>query len=95
MSHEWSNKRREKQSFAQQLYVALVLASCMNVPAFADCNVLSGGPAGIATVTLPTNLTVPRDGIVGTILYDSNWVSTPDTKTGCSGSSAVTRGPAH
>jgi len=29
---------------------------------------------------------------VGTILYDSNWVSTPDTTANCSGTSAVTRG---
>jgi len=64
----------------------------MNMPAFADCNVLSGGPVGIATLTLPTNLTVPRDGVVGTILYDSNWVSTPATKANCSGTSAVTFG---
>ena len=64
----------------------------MNVPAFADCTVYGGGPGGIATVTLPTNLTVPRDGIVGTILYDSNWVSTPDTRAGCAAGSVVTRG---
>jgi len=92
MSHEQSNQRREKQSVAQNLFGALVLVSCMNVPAFADCNVLGGGPAGIATVALPTNLTVPRDGVVGTIIYDSNWVSTPDTRANCTSGTAVTRG---
>jgi type 1 fimbria pilin len=93
MSHQWPNKGREQRSVAPRLYGALILVSCLNVHAFAaDCVVNGGGAAGIATVALPTNLTVPRDGVVGTILYDSNWVSTPDTRATGSGTSAVTFG---
>ncbi|WP_158938474.1 fimbrial protein [Burkholderia sp. S171] len=89
---EWPNEQSERRPLALRLYAATVLALCFNTSAFADCNVLSSGPAGIATLALPTNLATPRDGVVGTILYDSNWVSTPDTKANCSGTSAITFG---
>ncbi|WP_082508570.1 fimbrial protein [Burkholderia sp. Leaf177] len=88
-----SNNRCKQQLIKTHSYAALALISCFITPAFADCNVLSGGNPGTATITLPANLSVSRDGAAGAVLFDSSWLTTSPTVTmNCSGSNPLTSG---
>ncbi len=92
MVRQCSSKQVWHRSTAQQIAGALTLVFCLNASAFADCNVYGMVPATIATVALPTNLNIPRDSVVGTILFDSQWVATPQDRANCSGTGTNSAG---
>ncbi|MDQ0141096.1 fimbrial protein [Cupriavidus necator] len=60
-------------------------ALLLSVPAAADCSFVSGNARGIATISLPVQLSVPRNTAAGTILYDSGWVTAGPTSIVCTG----------
>lgn len=95
MLREWANERkcqRKRRTAASQLYITVTLVFCFTTTAFADCNVYTGGSASTATITLPAAINIARDG-VGTVLYDSDWVTTTvNVRPNCSGSGQVTAG---
>jgi type 1 fimbria pilin len=75
-----------------RLGVAVLAGVCLASPAAADCSVKSGYALGTATITLPAALSIPRDTVVGSVLYDSNWVPTNATYASCSGSGQMSWG---
>jgi type 1 fimbria pilin len=89
---EWLNERSKQRLTLRRLHMVLVLFFYLSASAFADCNVISAGNPGTATITLPASLSISRDGAMGAVLFDSSWVSTPNTTMNCSGSSPVTSG---
>jgi hypothetical protein len=92
MWHECSSEQVWRRPAAQQMSGALTLIFCLNASAFADCNVYGMTPATIATVALPSNLNIPRDSMVGTILFDSQWVATPKARANYSGTGTNSAG---
>uniref|UniRef100_UPI00353275D1 fimbrial protein n=1 Tax=Cupriavidus sp. WGlv3 TaxID=2919924 RepID=UPI00353275D1 len=63
----------------------ILLGLCLSLPAFAECLFTTGNTLGTATLTPPVKLNVPRNTPNGTILYDSNWVTSGPTTVSCSG----------
>ncbi|KAF7964081.1 hypothetical protein AWV80_02450 [Cupriavidus sp. UYMU48A] len=54
-------------------------------PAAADCSFAAGSGLGTATISLPVQISVPRNTPAGSILYDSNWVTAGPTSIVCQG----------
>jgi type 1 fimbria pilin len=59
-----------------------LLGLLMAMPAMASCTGVRAG----GNVTLPSNLTLPRNPAVGQIVWDSNWVPVPSIITTCTSS---------
>lgn len=74
-----------------RLCALLAWGMCLASPAVADCKIASGAP-GIATISLPATLSVPRNKPAGTVLYDSDWVSAGSISISCLGTFQVTSG---
>ena len=68
-----------------RILVLLLTSMLVSAQASADCSLVSGSAVGVATVALPTRLTVPRNGSVGTVLYDSGWVIAGPASVSCVG----------
>jgi type 1 fimbria pilin len=85
-------KRASLWTAILRLGVAVLTGVCLASPAVASCSFRSGYAQGTATITLPANLSVPRNAAVGSILYDSNWVATGPSAVTCSGTNAQTWG---
>ncbi|UIF86640.1 fimbrial protein [Cupriavidus necator] len=70
-------------------FCALALpALLLSAPAAADCSFAGGNALGTATISLPVQISVPRNTAVGSILYDSSWVTAGPTSIVCTGTIA-------
>jgi type 1 fimbria pilin len=91
MQRSKSNERTKRWPAALRICTGLFSIYCLASPALADCTV-SGGVAGTATIALPNNLSAAHDRAVGSVIYDSNWVTAGPESVVCSGTSTLSYG---